>query len=86
MRSQAQLKEEQKSALEKFSNSLFCAGSVKDHVYHGAELSSFASIRVQIEGGRVIVVADAAEVLAHVRQNRTDDDDDQACPVNLLHR
>lgn len=86
MRSQAQLKEEQKNALEKFSSSLFCAGSMKDHVYHGAELSSFASIRVQLEGGRVLVVADAAEVFAHLKQNKTDDDDDQACPVHLLHR
>ncbi len=84
MRSQAQLDEEQKIALDKFSSSLFCAGSVKDHVYHGAELSSFASIRVQIEGGRVLVVADAAEVLAHLRKNKMDDDD-EASPVHVLH-
>ena len=64
----AKLDDGKVSALNGFADKLFCAGQVKDHVHHGAELLSFASMRVQLQGGRIIVSAKLEDVWSHLKQ------------------
>ena len=64
----ANLSEVQTSALNEFTDKLFCAGQAKDHVHHGAELLSFASLRVQLQGGRIIVSAQVEDVWNYLKR------------------
>lgn len=44
-------------AMEEFFNSFFLAGQRKDYVHRGGEMYGVGSIRVQLEGSRVMVMA-----------------------------
>ena len=49
-------------AMDEFFNALFLAGQRKDYVHHGGEMYGVGSIRVQLEGSRVLVMALLSDV------------------------
>ena len=50
-----------------YLEAMFLSGQRKDFIHHGTETNGLASVRVQLQGNRVVVMALADEILAHVQ-------------------
>lgn len=63
------VKDQTKKAYTDWSDSVFCMVRQKGHVHHGTEMSGAASLRVQVEGSRVLVMADVLDVKQFLDKN-----------------
>ena len=61
-RQEKNIEEDDITAFNKFGETMFVAGQRKDWVHHGVELGAVASFRIQLQGGRILVMAKLDEV------------------------
>ena len=73
------VKDQTKKAYTDWSDSMFCMVRQKGHVHHGTEMSGASSLRVQVEGARIVVMADVLDVKQFLNKNHTDKSDKVTC-------
>lgn len=72
--------ESEESAMDDFLNSLFLAGQRRDYIHNGSELQGVGSLRIQLEGNRVLVMALYSDIKTYlVAQNP-----DEAAEANIV--
>lgn len=59
---------EEETACRQFFDSVLLAGQRRDYVHHGSELHGLGSVRVQLEGNRVVIMALLDEIRAAISQ------------------
>ena len=57
---------------------LYATARQKSHLFHGAELSAAASVRLQSEGARIVVLADLRDVSLYLTRTQGPSDGDDA--------
>ena len=66
--------------LDTYLSSFFVAGQRKDHIHHGCDLQGVASLRVQLEGNRIVTMVLASDLLDHLSK----EDDEVGLNIKLL--
>ncbi|CAK9099080.1 DnaJ-like 1 [Durusdinium trenchii] len=59
-----------------FFSSCFLAGQRRDFIHHGAELSGLGSVKVQLEGSRIICMALATEIASYLQSHGENTEDE----------
>ena len=72
-RQEKNIEEDDITAFNKFGETMFVAGQRKDWVHHGVELGAVASIRIQLQGGRILVMAKLDEVQSFLTRSEMSD-------------
>ena len=73
LRQENNIAEDDITALNKFGETVYVAGQRKDWVHHGVELGAVASIRLQLQGGRILVMAKLDEIQSFLMRSEMSD-------------